>query len=811
MSENYKEISNFIWDTCNTTLRDTFERHEYGEIILPFTVLRRLDGVLEDKKDETVEVYEKFKDKTKDPTPIILNKINKKFCNKSKYDLLRLQEDSQNIRINFDDYINGFSDNVFNIIKNFQIGDYIQRLEDEDLLYKYISNFSKIDLHPSKVSNHTMGLIFEEILRKYSEESNKTSGEHYTPRDVVQLLVSLVFSGEKENLDKEGIIRSLYDPCCGTGGMLTIGSDYVSKNISEKVEFRLLGQEVNPRTHSTCQSDMLILGRNPDDIVQGSTLSKDGYKDEKFDYMISNPPYGKNWSSEKQKTDFNQELSDPNGRFHVGTPTIRDGQLLFFQHLISKMEPSGSRIGIVTNGSPLFNGDSGEGESEIRKWIVENDWVETIIKLPNQLFFNTPITTFIWVLTNKKQNKRKGTIQLIDCSEMFNPLDVSLNKKRKEISEKHRKEILELYLKEEGNENKKIIEGKDFLYKRIKIEHPLYENGKIVKTSKGISKSDGSIQDYDRVLPDTDVREYFQKKYSNHLPDCWVEESKNKIGCEINFEKYFYQKTPIKTSYDLSQKIKEVELFFSEEQLKTEEDITEITSKLNSTKKSKNPRKKTNVFLGNIPKNWETERLRFLCEIFPSNVDKVINENETPVKLCNYLHVYNNDFLNNQTEFDLGTCNEKEFTKFQLKKEDILITKDSEVPEDIGVPSLVTENLDGVICGYHLYLLRPKEILGKYLFYFLQTKSTRDYFEVFSNGVTRWGLTKVSLSNLVVPIPPVDEQKNICKFMDRFTNVKDLSRIVEKKRSKLLEELEDSYSSELFVGDFKSITNFRNE
>ena len=559
MSENHKEISNFIWDTCNTILRDTFERHEYGEIILPFTVLRRLDGVLEDKKDETIEVYEKFKDKTKDPTPIILNKINKKFYNKSKYDLLRLQEDSQNIRINFDDYINGFSDNVFNIIKNFQIGDYIQRLEDEDLLFQYISNFSKIDLHPSKVSNHTMGLIFEEILRKYSEESNKTSGEHYTPRDVVKLLVSLVFSGEKDNLDKEGIIRSLYDPCCGTGGMLTIGSDYVSKNISEKVEFRLLGQEVNPRTHSVCQSDMLILDRDPDDIVQGSTLSKDGYKDERFDYMITNPPYGKKWSSEKNKPDFKKELDDPNGRFHIGVPPVTDGQLLFVQHLISKMEPKGSRIGVVLNGSPLFTGDSGSGSSEIRKWIIENDWLESIIRLPDQLFFNTGITTYIWILSNKKPEERKGKVQLIDGFNFFRQMKVSLNKKRKEITDSDIKKIQKEYLDFKESDTSLIYENNFFSYTRVQVEQPLTEGGEIVTNSKGQPKPDTSKRDYERIPYGEDIDEYFDREVKPYLKDSWMDRSKDNIGYEINFPRYFYKFTPIRSLGDITQDLRSLE------------------------------------------------------------------------------------------------------------------------------------------------------------------------------------------------------------------------------------------------------------
>ena len=387
---NHNEISSFIWNVADDVLRGLFKPHEYGDIILPFTVLRRLDCTLETHKDTVISLYNEYKSQVDDPSPIILGKINTTFFNYSQYDLNRLKQDPSNVMMNFNNYLSGYSENVVEIVENFQLEKPIEKLNKDDRLFQFIEKFSEINLHPDVVSNHQMGQIFEELLRKFSEMSNETSGEHYTPRDVVKLLVSMVFSQDSENLQGEGKVRSIFDPCCGTGGMLTIGKEWVHGNINDKVEFRLLGQELNPQTYSICKSDMMITGEDPENIRQGSSLSKDRFQGDKFDYMLTNPPYGVSWKSEK---DFVlTESENPNGRFSVGTPRSSDGQFLFLQHMISKMESKGSRIGIVLNGSPMFTGDAGSGESEIRKWIIENDMLECIVSLPDQLFFNTSIS-----------------------------------------------------------------------------------------------------------------------------------------------------------------------------------------------------------------------------------------------------------------------------------------------------------------------------------------------------------------------------------------------------------------------------------
>lgn len=440
---NHQELSSLIWNVCDDVLRGLFKPHEYGDIILPFVVLRRLDCVLEPKKDHAHELYQRYKDENIDLYPVITGELQMQFYNHSKYDLARLKHDPKNIQLNFRNYIDGFSKNVFDIIENFQIQKPVEKLERNNKLYLFIEKFTGVDLHPEVVDNHAMGQIFEELLRRFSEMSNETSGEHYTPRDIVQLLVALLFSGSEDDLKGPGKIRSLFDPCCGTGGMLTIGKNWIRDNINPDIETHLNGQELNPQTYSICKSDMLISGENPDNIRLGSSLSMDAFEGKKFEYMLTNPPFGVSWKGEEEFV--KEEARDSRGRFFAGTPRTSDGSLLFLQHMISKMEHDGSRIGIIFNGSPLFTGDAGSGESEIRKWIIENDMLECIVQLPDSLFFNTGITTYIWIVTNKKEKNRRGFVQLINAATLFKPRKKSLGNKRKDVSPEQIDFIIETY------------------------------------------------------------------------------------------------------------------------------------------------------------------------------------------------------------------------------------------------------------------------------------------------------------------------------------------------------------------------------
>ena len=539
-------VESFIWGICDDVLRGLFKQHEYGDVILPFLVLRRLDCVQEEHKDEIVKLYNELKDKFDDPSDIIHTKLGINFSNHSRYDLRRLVNEPSKLNENLYEYLRSFSPNVQDIVQNFGLQKHIEKLEENDSLYILVEKFSEVDLHPSKVDNHLMGSIFEELLRKFSEMSNETSGEHYTPRDIVNLLVSLVFSPEIDELSKPNKIVSLYDPCCGTGGMLTVGKDWIQENISKDVEVNMFGQELNPQTYSICKSDFLITNEQPENIKLGSTLSKDGYQDtnRKFDYMICNPPYGVSWKKDEKYV--KNESKEPDGRFSVGTPRTSDGQLLFLQHMISKMEPSGSRIGVVFNGSPMFTGDSGSGESEIRKWIIENDWLETIVQLPDSMFFNTGITTYLWIVTNKKSSNRKGKIQLIDGSSFYNHIKKNLGDKSKEINDINKNEILKTYQEYKENEISKIFENDYFCYTKVQVEQPLKKNGDLVKLKNGTPKPDTKLRDHERIPLNISIEKYFEEEVKPHLPHSWMDRSKDKIGYEINFVKEFFKYKKLK-------------------------------------------------------------------------------------------------------------------------------------------------------------------------------------------------------------------------------------------------------------------------
>lgn len=554
---NYNEISSFIWRVCDDELRGLFKPHEYGDVIIPFVVLRRLDCLLEPHKDEVIEIYNSLKNEIDDVSPIIKKKTGLTFHNHSRYDLQRLKSDPNGLKINFPNYISGFSENVFQILENFQIEKPIEKLLKNKKLYSLIDKFTEVDLHPNSVDNHTMGQIFEELLRKFSEMSNETSGEHYTPRDCVKLLISLVFSEPIDDLSEEGIIRSMFDPCCGTGGLLTIGKEWVHENISKTVRFNLSGQELNPQTFSICKSDFLIIGEDPESIKLGSSLTDDKFEGKTFDYMTTNPPFGVSWKSEQSF--INEESKNPKGRFSVGTPRVSDGSLLFLQHLISKMKKEGSRIGIVLNGSPLFTGDSGSGESEIRKWIIENDWLECVVSLPDQLFFNTGISTYIWIVTNKKRPHRKGKVQLIDGSSFYKSMKKSLGSKRKFIDDEQRTELLKLYTEFKESEFCKIYPNHFFGYTKVTIEQPLIQNGKVVKDKNGNLKPDSKLRDNERIPLSEDIQKYYDREVKPHLPNSWMDREKDSVGYEINFTKYFYNYKPLRNLEDITNDLLELD------------------------------------------------------------------------------------------------------------------------------------------------------------------------------------------------------------------------------------------------------------
>ncbi|MBN1930177.1 MAG: SAM-dependent DNA methyltransferase [Desulfobacterales bacterium] len=572
---NFREKANFIWSIADL-LRGHYKQADYGKVILPFTVLRRLDMVLEPTKKQVLEAYQKHKDKKPEVFEPILNGISRvKFHNRSRFDFNELSKDHNNVAANLRNYINGFSISAREIIDYFSFEDQIKKLDEYDLLYLVIKHFADAKDKFEVTEPMEMGYIFEELIRKFAEISNETAGEHFTPREVIRLMVNLLFANDKDILRKEGIVKTLYDPACGTGGMLSVADEYLHE-LNSSARLELFGQELNPESYAICKSDMLIKGQNPANIKFGNSFSQDGLEDEKFDYMLSNPPFGVDWKKAQKFIKDEYENKGYAGRFGAGLPSISDGSLLFLQHMISKMKQNvkeGSRIAIVFNGSPLFSGGAGSGPSEIRKWIIENDMLEAIIAMPDQLFYNTGIATYIWIVTNRKEAKRKGKVQLINASgndwengDKDNPFYVkmmrSLGNKRKEIGDAKNgrpdqiKTITEIYEAFEEGEYSKIFDNENFGYTRITVERPeKNDNGKVETNKKGEPLPDSDLRDYENIPLKEDVEEYFKREVLPHLPDAWIDHSRTKTGYEINFTKYFYKYKPLRSLEDIRKDI----------------------------------------------------------------------------------------------------------------------------------------------------------------------------------------------------------------------------------------------------------------
>jgi type I restriction enzyme M protein len=474
---NHAQITNFIWNIANL-IRDHYKRSKYPDVILPFTVLRRLDCVLAPNKDRVLEAHGRLKDAL---GPEALDAQLQRaagfvFYNTSNYDFQRLLHDQDAIYANTLNYLNGFSENMREVIANFKLRNTIETLHEAGLLYQVVQAFAEVELHPDVVSNTQMGSIFEELIRRFNEASNENPGEHFTPRDVVRLMVDLLLAGDEAFFGVPHRVIKVYDPCCGTGGMLTIAQRRIEA-LNAEARVHLYGQEVNPETYAICKSDLYMKsadGREAQGIAQGSTLSNDKHAGERFHYLITNPPYGKDWRTDKKAVEAEAELAAA-GRFPAGTPRISDGQLLFLQHMLAhRFDPDEdhSRVAIIMNGSPLFTGDAGSGESEIRRWVLEHDWLEAVIALPEQLFYNTGIATYVWILTNRKPPDREGEVLLIDASDLWEPRRKSLGDKRRDVSDGQRAQIVELYRSAAEGERVRRFCTTDFGYRKIRVERP---------------------------------------------------------------------------------------------------------------------------------------------------------------------------------------------------------------------------------------------------------------------------------------------------------------------------------------------------
>lgn len=544
LSSNVNEKATLIWAIADK-LTGVYKPHEYGEVILPLTVIRRFDCILSDTKNAVLKKYDEVKNLPMKDVLLRSATGGKAFYNTSKYTFERLLDDPDNIEENFRDYLNGFSENVQDIIEKFKFDGHITTMANKGILYIVIKEFTspKANLDPYVISNLEMGYIFEEIIRRFSEAHNEDAGQHYTPREVIRLMVNILFHDDNDILSGNNVAKTIYDPACGTGGMLSVSEEYLHE-LNAATELLAFGQELNDQTFAICKADMLIKGNDANFIKDGNTLSDDQFEGQKFDYIISNPPFGREWKNEKTKVEAEAKRGFA-GRFGSGVPAVSDGQMLFLLTAISKMkEPSdgGSRIAIIHNGSPLFTGDAGSGPSEIRRYILENDLLEAIIALPNDIFYNTGIATYIWVLSNKKAGtKREGKVQLINANRLFEKRRKALGNKRNDIPENTIEEITRIYGEFRETEISQIYDNADFGYTKITVERPLLDEDGNPILKKNKPQADSSLRDTENVPLKEDIEEYFKREVLPFAPDSWIDTKKSKVGYEIPFTRYFYK------------------------------------------------------------------------------------------------------------------------------------------------------------------------------------------------------------------------------------------------------------------------------
>ena len=561
---NISEKSALIWNSAEILL-GLYKPHEYGKVILPMTVIKRFHDCLLPNREKVMETYEKIKHlEVKDG--FLKSASGYEFYNTSPFTFDSLLSDSFNIEENFRAYLNGFSDNVLDILKNFEFDGEIKKLADNDKLFYIIQEFnsSKADMGPDKITSVDMGYIFEDLIKKFSESYNEEAGAHFTSRDIIYLMTDLLIAEEKDILTDEGVVKTVYDMAMGTSQMLGCMEERL-KDLDADAEVTTFGQEVNPSTYAIAKSDMLIKGEDPENMKLGDTLDNDQFKGYKFDYIISNPPFGISWKAQQKSIQAENKLGDK-GRFGVGLPSVSDGQMLFTLNGISKLKDTG-KMAIIQNGSPLFTGDAGSGPSEIRRYIIENDWLDAIVQLSTDAFYNTGITTYIWIISKDKPYHRQGKVQLIDASKCAEKRRKSIGSKRNDITDRCRDLIVkaygefrnEEYIEDDIRCESKIFENVDFGYNKITVESPLLdEEGNVVRKGKKI-QPDTKKRDTESVPLDEDIDAYFEREVKPFNKDAWIDKNKTKVGYEIPFTRYFYKYTAPEKSEDIARRIYNLE------------------------------------------------------------------------------------------------------------------------------------------------------------------------------------------------------------------------------------------------------------
>lgn len=755
---NFNEQANFIWSIADL-LRGDFKQSEYGKVILPFTVLRRFDCVLAPSKEKILEINKTLTVSNK--RPIFKKYTGHDYYNTSKFDFEKLIDDSTAIETNLRDYINGFSEDIREIMDNFEIYTVIDKLAKSNLLYLVVQKFAEIDMSDTKIDNLEMGYMFEELIRKFSEQSNETAGEHFTPREVIELMVEVLLDPDMEDITTtDGKVITILDPACGTGGMLSVAQNKM-RDLNSTTQIIPFGQELNPETYATCRSDMILKGNTNSRIVLGNSFNEDGFKEQKFDYMLTNPPFGVEWKKVEKFIKKEADSKGYDGRFGAGLPRISDGSLLFIQHLISKMnapQDGGSRIGIVFNGSPLFTGDAGSGESEIRRWIIENDLLEAVIGLPDQLFYNTGISTYIWILTNRKEERRKGKIRLVNGVNFYERMRKSLGNKRNIINDANRAEIVRLYSTYEPDENYIDFSNEDFGYRKITVERPVYDdNGKPIVDKKGKKKADVALRDTETVSLKEDAYEYFAREVLPHIPDAWIDESKTKIGYEILFTRYFFTISELDVFNHINVTLDEAKTATLDCLKKISYDSELIFQGINDTS-----HKDSKVeWIGGIPSHWEIKKAKFIFRLQNSKG----NENEV------LLAATQKQGMIPQDQVD-GVVQVREDTDLQtfktVHRNDFVISLRSfqggfEMSDYEGVCSPAYQVFTNIIDIYPNYF--------KLLF-----KSSRFIQKINSLTIgIRDGKNILfkDFAEMYLPLPPKEEQVEIVKYLDmRMDEVK---------------------------------------
>lgn len=547
-------LGSFVWSIADQ-LRGVYKPHQYGSIVLPFTILRRLDALMASSRDEMRALATKHTGGVLDAQ--MRRATGLSFFNTSQYDFDRLLKDPDQLRENLIEYVTSFSSNI-DVFEQFGFEQVINTLDENNRLYLVVERFAGVNLHPKAITNAEMGDLYEHLIYKFAEASNEEAGEHYTPRDAIRLMVDLLFAEEQESLLGEGVVRTVYDPTAGTGGMLSVAEERLHER-NPNARLSLYGQEINGQSYAICKSDMISKGQDIGNIRRGDTLIEDHFYRRTFDFCLSNPPYGVDWKAAESVVKEEHRFGGL-GRFNAGLPSVGDGQMLFLQHLVSKMRPAhegGGRAGIVLNGSPLFTGAAESGPSKIRQWLLEEDLVDAIIALPTDMFFNTGIATYIWVLDNNKKPERQGTVQLVDATGKGVKMRKKLGDKSKEIPHTQRDEVVSLYDAHEDSDLSKVLSTDEFGYWTITVERPLLdEGGEIVRDRKGNPKPDSKKRDTENVPftysgstegadgKDAAIEAYFAAEVAPHVPDAWVDHRKTKVGYEIPFTRIFYTYEP---------------------------------------------------------------------------------------------------------------------------------------------------------------------------------------------------------------------------------------------------------------------------